>query len=193
LQVQANFAVGGQIGTSSPPGDGCEGFTWGIPYRISWTATDPSDIWDYNLWTFDSQGEPPDFLGWWGDSAEWPDTYFSDTASDYDGECGGGSLEKWGWGVTAYDHAGNAKYAEVFRHGFVVQENGDSASFGSMPAMFSYTGQWQPSTCTCASGGRQVRTTQRGATASFSVGPGEVGVVMAKGRVAAKPTSWLTA
>ena len=179
VQAQVTLVVEGQIGTSSPRGDNCEGFTWGIPHRISWTAADASGLWDYNLWSYDSQGAGQDFLGWWSDGLEWPETSFTDTLGDYDGECGGGSLEKAGWGITAYDHAGNAKYVAVNSRAKVVQEDGISAD--GVPNPITYTGQWQTSACACASNGRQIRTSQLGATATFSAGPGEVGLVMAKG------------
>ena len=184
--MRADWIVGGQLNTStddSRPND-CTDYSW-VPTKISWTATDAgSGTGDYNMWDVTSAAAPH-FLGWWSEAGDgdFDNPSFDGSFSDYDGDCGGGSLETDAYAVTAYDTVGNATYKEVALFPTVVQENGRSATFGSNGVTIAFSGAWQTSTCACASWGRATFTTQLGATAAINVPSGisRVGLVMAKG------------
>ena len=113
LEVRADWLVGSQLSPSNlfddPMGDCAANDYSDVTYRVSWTASDPSGISDYNIWgTY--QGELPDFKGWAEDG-----TSFTDHLNEYDGDCGGASNVPDGWAITAYDTAGNGKYVEAKR------------------------------------------------------------------------------
>lgn len=180
--IRNDFIIGSQLSKSNLLNDDrCDNSTW-LDYRISYKASDASGISDYTVWRVTS-AEMPHFLGWWSeDFAEWPERAFTDELSDYEGECGGGSLETDAFAVTAYDTYGNAKWIEgASDRPTVVQENGTSASAGTNRSLFTYSGKWSTQTGTFASGGRQVRTKQAGASVTFTHGPGDLAIVMAKG------------
>lgn len=178
--LQSDFIIGSQLSPSNmlnEDEDRCDNNTW-LNFRISWTASDASGIDDYTMW--DDNDEVPDFLGWWSNSAEWPETALIGTLSDYHGDCGGGSLETRAYAVTAYDAYGNGKWIEGGTRPTVYQENGMSQYAGNHPSMFTYSGNWTTSTCNCASGGQQFTTKQLGASATFTA-TGKIALAMAKG------------
>jgi hypothetical protein len=178
--IEKDFLVGSQVTASNllnQADNECDDYTW-VKYLLTWTASDASGISDATAWEVTSASSP-DFLGW--ASQDLPgDDYFYGEMGDYEGDCGGGSLETDTYAVTAYDTYGNAKWIETPWGGpTVIQENG-ATPFGSDPSMFTYSGKWSTATVTYASGGRQKWTKQAGASVTFQAA-GEVALVMAKG------------
>lgn len=187
VQITAHWQVGGQIKHTTDPANGSCGTETDVPYTVAFDASDPSGIDDYNLWKPLNQGAQ-DFRGWWTEDLQ-PAQTFNDYLNDYAGGCGGDA--NWtGWGVTAYDGENNAKYVDVGTETRirprVMQEDGTFGG-GLGGATISYSGTWQTNSCTCSSEGRQVSTSQLGATATITVPAeangtgGRVGLVMAKG------------
>ena len=182
LQVDTSWAIGSQLTPTNlldnTPDESCQTNDYSIvPYEIAWSASDPSGIFDYNLWKT-TVAHSAHFIGWTGD---WGNESGSSTQTlnDYQGDCGGDSFEEDGFAITAYDNEGNAKYVTAGSRPFVYQENGTAATHW-FDVGITYTGTWKQSLCTCASGGRQVSTTAAGATVT-SPPTREIGLVMAKG------------
>ncbi len=170
LEVQADWVVGAQVGRSNQPGQECAPDIYtDIPYRVSWTARDPSGIRGYNIWELSRGGPPAVLYDWWSNYGGPHDTAFRATATDNHGDCGGGSQVKAGWAVTAYDMAGNARYEEAQVSPYVVQEDGTTASFMIGAPTIARSHGWEPALCTCVSGGRLIHTSTKGATVTITI------------------------
>ena len=179
VPLDVSFVVGGQIGTSNADGDE-DAFTWSVPRRLRWGATDDATC----PVRYDVEqvyaGMEPDLL-----IENDTRTHLDVVHDDYDGSFGGGSLSIEGWNVIARDCAGNVQRSGGAYPMWVWQEDGFSP-FPPHPNQptISWSGPWTVQTGAWASGGRQRFTTADGAstrfTARFEVGQ-HVGLVMAKG------------
>lgn len=186
LQVKVVPLVGSTISRSNylddeqtgSCGGGIENNYTSVQYRGTYNADDTEGgVSHYNWWRTYNHGE--DYLGSdWGGSR----SSFVSALGDYTGDCGGGQDQPEGLAVTAYDWAGNAKYVRAGHQPSLIQENGNSAWTAYHPATVTVSTGWRASVCTCASGGRQIYTTKRGATASIRTPDGgTVALVMARG------------
>ncbi|MFC6285453.1 hypothetical protein ACFP3Q_05915 [Nocardioides sp. GCM10027113] len=181
--VDPEFEVGAQVRRWL--GYVCEGHeVTEVPYLVRYSATDESGIRWYNRWNLDGDSEPEGPSDFWGDFDRLP---WHDTLTDYGGECGGRIPEQSGWAVTAYDQADNAKYATSGpAQPEVYQQDGVSVELDAEAIPVDRTGRWRTSTCRCASGGTQMHTWGRGATATYwievaSARGAHLGLVMPQG------------
>ena len=175
LQPAADFVVGSVLGATDVDTDGQIGATAGISMRATWRASDASGICGYSTHA-EYAGGPSDWSSW--SSA----TSLTHTATDYDDQYGGGSSKLEGYTVRARDCAGNTTDRFVGFRPIVAQEDGATFYYGDVIGTPTYTGSWGSSSCTCFSGGGSTRrTTQAGASVSFTGGPERTALVMAKG------------
>lgn len=164
--VDPEFEVGAQV--QRHPDYVCEGHeVTEVPYLVTHSATDESGMRWFNRWKLAGDGEPEGDGGFWGARTTFP---WHDTLTDYGGQCGGGIPESSGWAVTAYDEADNAKYATSGpAQPKVYQQDGISLEGEGAVIPVERSGWWRTSTCRCASGGTQMHTWGRGATATYSI------------------------
>ena len=86
---------------------------------------------------------------------------------NYQGDCGGGSLEQTGWYIVAHDSAGHSvTSANVVTRLNVDRWNNITAE--EQQGTWTYTGTWTTSNCLCADGGSQTYTTISGASATYA-------------------------
>ena len=175
LAPVADFVVGSVIGPTAPDDFGPVGSTSDIMMRAGWSASDASGICGYSS-RADYAGEPGDFSEW--TSA----TSLMQSTTDYDDQYGGGSFKLEGFTIQARDCAGNVTEKAVAMRPIVAQEDGATFGYGDVIGTPAYTGTWGTSHCTCFSGGGSTRrTTQAGASVTFTGGPSRTALVMAKG------------
>jgi hypothetical protein len=175
LPSSADFVVGSVIGLTSPDAEGPVGATVGISMRARWSASDASGICGYST--------QPAYAGAPGDWSPWSSaTSLTQTTTDYDDQYGGGGSKLLGYTVRARDCAGNTTDKYVGLRPVVAQEDGATFYYGDVIGIPAYTGQWAVSSCACWSGGGTTRkTTQVGASVTFTGGPNRTALVMAKG------------
>jgi hypothetical protein len=172
------FVVGGQIEPSDSDGE-WEAYTFDIPSRLTWRATDddPDCRVLSDLEVFYSDLEP--FPVWEND----PRTRVDLNATDYDNSFGGGAGWVSGFHVTAQDCAGNTVRRTAYTYPRIYQENGRTPTNWDNPTI-EYSGPWATQDGPWTSGGQQRFTSTSGAAVSFTMEfeRGEnVAVVMPKG------------
>lgn len=157
----AGFVQGGILGPSSPQSAGDASiFTFDIPMFITWRGSDASGICGYDVHTVNAGGFDQTVL------AGTRRTRYDGSASDYNGDFGGGQSVVDTWAVVARDCAGNTTRRNTGIGPQVTQEDGATPSgFG---VSVTYAGTWGTSSCTCWSHGAVRRTTQKGASASIT-------------------------
>lgn len=154
----AEFVVGSQVTRGADFGDA--EITEGIQARVTWSATDEGEVCGYDVSRVFA-GVPDELV-----LDDTTATEYLDVEDDYDDQFGGGSLKLTGWRVTATDCAGNSAEDIVSGYPIAMQEDGTTAYY-DVPAP-TYDGTWGTSSCTCWSGGEVARTTEDGATATFT-------------------------
>jgi hypothetical protein len=155
----AAFVVGSQVLREIDFGD--LEFTSDIGARITWSATDDGGVCGADVERV-LAGGPPVLV-----AEDLTTGEYVDAETDYDDQFGGGSQKVTGWRVTVSDCAGNTTVAEVDGGPVAVQEDGTTAGYADLD--IDYAGTWGTSSCGCWSGGAVARTTESGATASFTV------------------------
>lgn len=155
------FVVGSQITTDAGDEDNA-GMSTGIQALLTWSASDPSGICGYDVEEVFAGADPNALVQ---GTLETSYTYLTDT--DYDDQFGGGSFKTYGFNVVARDCAGNSSKKFVPTSPEVIQEDGRTFYYGDRPP--TYTGSWGTSSCTCWSNGAVRRTTEAGASMSFTV------------------------
>lgn len=159
----AAFVVGSQVTRGSEYEPGVSEFTSGIRARVTWSATDAgSGVCRHEVRRVYAGLEPETVF------ESTSETGYVDTETDYDDQFGGGSLKVQGWEVTAEDCAGNASTVEVAGGPAVMQEDGTTVGYDVAPLDFD--GAWSSGSCACWSNGAVQRTTQAGASATFTNG-----------------------
>jgi hypothetical protein len=162
VALKPAFVVGSVISAAAPFDiDPENGYTFSIAQSIHWSATDDVGVCNFDLYRVYA-GLPPEFVFEYSQQAS-----YTDTADDYDGTFGGGSLELEGWYVTARDCAGNAITKQVYMAPTVTQEDNANAEHPTAGTI-RYAGTWTSSHCTCHSAGDTRHTTDDGARATFT-------------------------
>lgn len=159
----APFEVGAQVLRGSAYEPGVSEFTQHIPARVTWSATDEgSGVCSYEVQRVYAGLEPETVF------ESTSETEFIDLETDYDDHFGGGSLKVQGWEVTAEDCSGNRSVVRVGGAPVVVQEDGTTAGYDAEAP--EYEGNWSPAACTCWSNGAVQRTSEPGATTTWTNG-----------------------
>jgi hypothetical protein len=180
VPLDVGFVVGAQIEASDSNADE-EAYTWDIPRRLTWLATDDDQACrlTYDLEVIYAGAEPGLLLD---DTSL---TQFDLLTNDYDGTFGGGSGSIDGWHVIAEDCAGNTQRSTYGGASMVVQENGFIPFNENYVPTIEWSGAWSTQTGAWTSGGRQRFTSASGASVDFTwdhYGEGQhIGLVMAKG------------
>lgn len=179
VPLDVGFVVGAQIEASDADGDE-EAYTWDIPRRLTWLATDDDSCrLRYDLELIYAGAEPDLLL------ENDPRTQFDLLTNDYDGSFGGGSGSTDGWRVTAEDCAGNTQASTYGTSSLVVQEDGFIPFNENYERTVEWSGPWATQTGTWTSGGQQRFTSASGASVDFTwnhYGAGRhIGLVMARG------------
>ncbi len=111
---------------------------------------------------------------------QWVENYLSH-------DCGGGDVAI-GWVIRATDSAGNHVQARVYYALGVTRFDNTAPGGGGGPGTWTFAGTWAVSHCVCADGYQQTFTTQKAATAVYTIGaasmttPGDhLALMMAKG------------
>ena len=136
------------------------GPTYGIQMRTNWTASDASGICGYRYRAVYQGGHSGSWTAWGSQ------TSLTSSESDYTNQRGGGFEDLFAYAVQVRDCAGNLTKKRVRFQPSVLQQDGQTYSDGSMVA--SYSGSWAVNNCLCWSGLTTARTSQAGASATFS-------------------------
>jgi hypothetical protein len=171
--------VGRQIQPSDSDGE-IESYTFDIPSRLTWGATDDDPDCQVlsDVEVFYSDLEP--FPVWEND----PRTRIDLRATDYDNAFGGGAGWISGFHVTVQDCAGNTLRRTANTYPRIYQEDGRSPTPWGDDAVVGFSGPWATQTGPWTSGGQQRFTSASGAATTFTMAfeQGEnVAVVMPKG------------
>jgi len=161
--VNVAFVVGGQIEPSDSDGE-IEAYTFDIPGRVTWGATDDDHACEvlYDVEVFHSDLEP--FPVFEND----PRTLVGFNGTDYDNAFGGGGGWVSGFHVTAQDCAGNTVRRTANTYPRIYQEDGFSPTPWDSPTI-GFSGPWATQTGPWTSGGQQRFTSTNGAAASFTM------------------------
>jgi hypothetical protein len=175
LPASATFVPGTTIGDSTPPNSDYNYWTFNIPMRVTWTATDASGICGYDVAQVPIGAAPHPEVS---NSLQ---TAYQADADDYNGDQGGGSLEVYSWRVTAHDCAGRVVAKQTRARPTVYQEDG--RAYERQTIGIGYAGSWAASTCSCWSGDGDRNSRIAGAkatiTATYTAGQ-SVALVMEK-------------
>ena len=161
----------------------CASHPWNynVPLRMRWSGGDvTSGLAGYDVWGVGSK---------WGGYGKIADattaTSYVFAATNYRGDCGGGSEFNNQYWVSARDNKGNtAASRQVGQHLAVWDENGTTPNVGEANLTLTKTGTWKTATCSCFNTGKTMYSTAKNAAVSYKVtstAPGQVvGVVMEK-------------
>jgi hypothetical protein len=104
-------------------------------------------------------------------------------ADNYDGSCGGGSAEQWGWQVTAVDNAGETQTG-TFSYSINLTRFDNTSGTGFTSGTWTFGPAWKVSACLCADGGAQTFTRKKWAHGDWvetTTAGGHAALVMAEG------------
>jgi hypothetical protein len=162
--LDIGFIVGGQIEPSDSDAE-YESYTFNIPSRVSWGATDddPDCAVLYDAEVFFSDLEPFPVM------ENDPRTHIDFNGTDYDNAFGGGAGWVSGYHVTAQDCANNTVRRTVFASPRVHQENGRTATPWLDDVTIGFSGPWATQIGPWTSGGEQRFTSTSGASVTFTM------------------------
>jgi hypothetical protein len=149
LQAAPRFNVGAQTTIDDLCGFGNPYTYVRVPVTVGWSASASSGIKGYDVTLLD-------FIG--GNPAVFQTAHnISWVADNYDGSCGGGSAEQWGWQVTAIDNAGETQTG-TFSYSINLTRFDNTSGTGFTSGTWTFGSAWKVSTCLCADGGAQTFT-----------------------------------